>query len=57
MCFDDVFDAEPAGSLLAGAVIQISLIQAGQTFAAPMLTDRTQTANGWELLITHIEGE
>ena len=56
MCFDDVFDSEPADSRLAGAVIEITVVQAGQTFAAPLLDDATQTANGWELLITNIEG-
>jgi len=50
------FEHAFAGSSFAGARVEITIADPGQEFRAPGRSDR-MTANGWELLITRIEGQ
>ena len=44
------------GSAFAGAQMQITIVQPGQTYKQPE-HDEELTANGWDILITRLEGE
>jgi hypothetical protein len=55
MCFDDLLDALPTDGPLAGAVPRVRVVSPGEEFPAPRRSD-VQTATGWELLVTNVEG-
>jgi len=43
------------GSCFDGAAVHVGILEAGQEYQAPGRGERG-VSNGWELLITHIEG-
>jgi Zn finger protein HypA/HybF involved in hydrogenase expression len=44
------------GSGFAGAAVEITIVEPGESFAPPG-REEPLTAGGWELVITYIEGE
>jgi len=50
--FEHVFE----GTIFEGAAVQITVVDPGQEFTPPG-ADESMTANGWELLVTRMEGE
>jgi hypothetical protein len=58
LAFEDLFaevDVSDVPSRLGTAIMRIRIVQPGETFQAPRRSD-TQTAIGWELLVTDIQG-
>ncbi|MFW6132257.1 MAG: hydrogenase/urease maturation nickel metallochaperone HypA [Planctomycetota bacterium] len=53
--FEHAFEADDSGRF-ADAAVDVATVEPGQTLTAPG-ADEPQTANGWELMITRIEGD
>jgi hypothetical protein len=53
--FDDLLDSEFADSKLDGAVVSVTIVEAGSEIHVSTRDD-LYTATGWDLLITKIDG-
>jgi hypothetical protein len=52
---EDDFERSFAGTLFAGAAVNVTVVSIGQSYTPPG-EQQSVEANGWELLITLIEG-